>query len=405
MQWTRREWLSALLAAPMDWPGFRGDGSSRSASATLPLEWSPDSGIAWSVRLPGPGASSPVIWKDLAFVATEGSLPCLTAFSVDKGGVRWQQKASAAEQKVVPGLTPTPLVEPTRVYALFESGEFFCYTHDGRLLWKRQLADDYGGFRGPLRDAGSPARSADHVLVLVARRDRGYLAALDPDSGTTDWKVDRPANDECTITPVVARAWGRELAILDGGGVIEGRSTVDGKLLWQRTGLDANPSVSPSFAEHPKTGEPLVVTHNSAFKFFPPGRPPELLWKARNASAAFASPLVHEGQVYFIDGGLLRAVDLAQGTELWSARLHGEHWVTPIAAAGRIYCFGIEGTTSVFEAGPKARLLAENALGNVGRVTGVAVGADFFLVRTSERILRLSSPPPAKRKYEWTLRQ
>jgi outer membrane protein assembly factor BamB len=393
MQWTRRHWMTAALAAATD-------------KRRLPLEWSADAGVAWTVRLPGPGTSRPVIWQDVAYVVSEGPSPCLTALTLDKGGQRWQQKAAASEQKVVPGFTPSPFVDPTRLYALFESGETLAYTHDGRLLWKRQLADEYGGFRGPLRDAGSIARSADSVLVLVARRDRGYLVALDPDTGATDWKVDRAAADDCTITPVVAKAWGREIAILDGGGVIEGRSTVDGKLLWQRTGLDANAVVSPVFAEHPKTGEPLVVTHNAAYRVFPPGRAPELLWKARGAATSTASPLVDEGLVYYLENpGLLHALDLATGVVLWSARLHGEHWVSPIAAAGRIYCFGLDGFTSVFAAGRTVRLLAENSLGNIGKVTGVAVGEDFFLVRSSERILRISAPPPPKPKYDWGLKK
>jgi outer membrane protein assembly factor BamB len=406
MLWTRRQCLAALVASGTDWPGFRGDGSSHTEARSLPLEWSADKLVAWSIRLPGPGASSPAIWKDLAYVVTEGPSPCLSAIAVDKGTARWQQRATASAQKLVPGLTPTPYVDPTRIYALFESGEIFGYTLDGRLLWKRQLADEYGGFRGPLRDAGSVARSADHVLVLVARRDRGYILALDPDTGNTDWKLDRPAGDDCTSTPVLAKAWGREVAILDGGGVIEGRSTVDGKLIWQRTGLDANASVTPAFATHPQTGDPLLVTHNAAFRVFPPGRAPEPLWKAKEASASMASPLVHDGMVHFIDAtGVLRALELATGAELWSARLRGEHWVTPVAGAGRLYCFGADGTTSVLALGRKAQLLAENKLDNIGRVTGVAVGTDYFLVRTSERLLRISSPPPAKPKYEWGIKR
>ena len=61
----------AISANPVDvWPAFRGGGNSVSAAKNLPLKWSDKDGVAWTTKLPGTGQSSPVIWRDRAFVTS-----------------------------------------------------------------------------------------------------------------------------------------------------------------------------------------------------------------------------------------------------------------------------------------------------------------------------------------------
>ena len=65
--------LTFALAAPVPtndtWPGFRGDGTSRT-SAKLPDSWSPTENLAWRVTTPGYGQSSPVVWKGNVYVTS-----------------------------------------------------------------------------------------------------------------------------------------------------------------------------------------------------------------------------------------------------------------------------------------------------------------------------------------------
>src|SRR6476660_5050421 len=52
-----------------EWPMFRGPHGNGVADETeLPLKWSATDNIAWKVPLPGPGASSPIVWEDRVFV-------------------------------------------------------------------------------------------------------------------------------------------------------------------------------------------------------------------------------------------------------------------------------------------------------------------------------------------------
>ena len=56
------------------WMSFRNGGSSSvPADALLPTKWTPTSGIAWQVELPGYGQSSPlVVQNQVILTAVEG---------------------------------------------------------------------------------------------------------------------------------------------------------------------------------------------------------------------------------------------------------------------------------------------------------------------------------------------
>jgi outer membrane protein assembly factor BamB len=141
---------------------------------------------------------------------------------------------------------------------------------------------------------------------------------------------------------------------------------------------------------------------SAALKVYPNVREPDVLWRAENATAHFASPLVHDGCVYLVNKpGFLYCLDLATGRELWTAKLNGEHWAAPMAAGERVYFFGVDGTTTVFAAGPKPKKLAENVLPEAGRLYAAAPLEGGLLFRTPNRLLRVSAPAAAKPKYEW----
>ena len=61
--------LVAVVNSPAgaDWLGFRGDGSAVSPDKNLPVAWSKDN-LLWKVKLPGLGASSPVIVGSRVFL-------------------------------------------------------------------------------------------------------------------------------------------------------------------------------------------------------------------------------------------------------------------------------------------------------------------------------------------------
>src|SRR5262249_21258432 len=71
--------LPLVCATGADWPGFRGpQGTGGSPEAGPPVRWGPKDNLAWKTRLPGPGASSPIVWGDRVFVT------CYTGYGKSK---------------------------------------------------------------------------------------------------------------------------------------------------------------------------------------------------------------------------------------------------------------------------------------------------------------------------------
>src|SRR5262252_4552832 len=80
-----------------DWPQWRGPrADSVAGEGTLPTEWSRTKNIRWSVRLPGWGTSSPVVFGDRLFVTSQseegGKKSLLTlCFRPDVGEELWRR--------------------------------------------------------------------------------------------------------------------------------------------------------------------------------------------------------------------------------------------------------------------------------------------------------------------------
>src|SRR5690349_9567121 len=78
-----------------DWPRWRGpDANSVADGSTLPIEWSPTKNIRWSLKLPGWGTSSPVIYRNRLFVTSQaeagGEKSLLTLCYRDTGQELWR---------------------------------------------------------------------------------------------------------------------------------------------------------------------------------------------------------------------------------------------------------------------------------------------------------------------------
>src|SRR5262245_33302526 len=86
--------ISGTVRAEDVYPAFRGDGSGRTLAKSLPLEWSPKS-VAWQVKLPGYGQSSPVVYKGKVFVtAVDGpnkEKNLVAAYHLATGKQAWEK--------------------------------------------------------------------------------------------------------------------------------------------------------------------------------------------------------------------------------------------------------------------------------------------------------------------------
>src|SRR5262249_25316943 len=99
--------------------------------------------------------------------------------------------------------SPSPITDGKHVYAFFGSGDVFCLDLDGRLVWQRSLAAEYGAFENRFAASSSPLLFEDMLVVQCDHYGSSYLLAIDKLTGANRWKTDRPEAWLSWSSPVV----------------------------------------------------------------------------------------------------------------------------------------------------------------------------------------------------------
>ena len=390
------------------WPAFRGNGDSQTSAANLPVEWSETKNIAWRTELPGYGQSSPVVWSNRAFVTTmQGDMkqtPTILCVDLQDGKTLWKKEFSGTQEvkasDYVTRSSPTPAVDGDRCYAFFESGDLIATNHDGDVQWQRSLVDEFGEFKGNHGIGSSLAITDQFIMILVAHEGPSYLLAVHKATGKTAWKTDLDENVSWS-SPMIAD----NVVLLSVSGTVQGFDTASGKRLWSIDDVAGNTVASATIH-----GDLAIIgsserSQNFAVRFDPSGKTgeTEVVWKTDEATSSFASPLYHDGQVFFVSKqGVAFAVDAESGELTWKERLSGSCWASPIAAGDTIYFFTKDGPTDVYSTGPEPTLIQTNHLEIKDRIYGVAVAGDRFIVRTGTSLICLANATDSKTEDDST---
>ncbi len=365
--------LASVSACRADnWPAWRGPTNQGvSAEKNLPLEWSKDKNIRWKVPVPGAGVSAPVVWNDRVFLtASDGRLnDRLHIFCWARGDGRllWHTKlfGSAPTDLFAPGgmAVPTPCTDGKLLFVLFGTGELAALDFDGKPVWIRSLAEEYGPFRNRWGMGTSPILVDGMLIVQVDHWSQSYLLAVDPQTGANRWKTNRPTSVNWS-SPVAVKVNGERQIITIGTNHVRGYDAASGGELWSVEGTHFQCIPSPI-----TSGDLLIACsgdNTMAIKL--DGATGDLtkshvLWKNAKAKAFLPSPLVYEGLIYLpFDKDFVVCLDAKTGKQHWKERLGDQFYASPVAGAGRIYIPAHEGTVRVVKAGRTFELLAENDL-------------------------------------------
>lgn len=383
-----------------NWPGFRGDGSSLASAQNLPLRWSEKENLRWRVELPGYGQSSPVVWNGVALVTSVAGprkeTLLVTAHDLATGAERWRFTAESSAPETDSDMrskaAPTPCADASGVFALFESGDAFALTHEGKLRWHKPLAKELGPIAGNHGAGGSPVLAAGNLVVLLDQKSPSLLLALDPATGAVKWKTSRAARVSWS-TPLVALRNGRTELIVSGSGTVAGYDAADGRELWSLDGLERNSVPSPTLG----AGRLLISSSNKGSNWaldWSGAAAPAVAWKADNTTTSFSSPLVHRGRAYFVSkAGVLYCHAADSGKLLFEERLPEGCWASPIGAGDHVFLFGEKGTTTVLAAADTFQSVATNVLSVEKPVHGVAATDGAWLVRSHRQLLCLGAKP------------
>jgi len=413
------------LAARANWPEFRGPWCDGRASAPgdtklmgLPLRWSETNNVRWKTEIPYRGWSTPVVLGGQVWLTTatiDGHDSYAIGLDADTGEIRFNEKVFHTDNPEPLGngasmnsyATPSPVIEPGRVYVHFGSLGTACLdTSTGKVLWKR---DDL-----PCRSYRGPASSLvtfDNLLILTMDGvNLQYHVALDKRTGKTVWKTDRSVawNDEnvpgqmardgdlrkAHSTPLVVTAAGKPLMLSAGAKAAYGYDPRTGRELWRVQYNDYSTAPRPLFDGSLAffiTGgtmrELWAVKTDGQGDITDTG----VVWKSKIHVSRYASPLLVDGLLYMAaEENYVTCLEAATGKVVWTERIAGKYAASPVYADGRLYFFNQEGTTTVLKPGRTFEVLATNSLAG-GYMASPAVSGKSFFLRTRTHLYRIES--------------
>ncbi|MBU6399060.1 MAG: PQQ-binding-like beta-propeller repeat protein [Verrucomicrobia bacterium] len=434
-QWRKRNPIAigCLLAlvslgsgpAQADWPEFRGPWGDGHVSAPgtaqpvgLPLHWSETRNVRWKTAIPYRGWSTPVVLGNQVWLTTatvDGHDFYAVCVDADTGRIRFNERVFHSDNPEPLGngasmncyATPSPVIEPGRVYVHFGSFGTACLdTATGQVLWRR---DDLRcrHYRGP---SSSLVQFENLVILTFDGVDLQYLVALDKQTGKTVWKTNRSAiwNDEdvpgpmardgdlrkAHSTPLIVTVAGEPQMLSAGAKAAYGYDPRTGRELWKVHHLDYSVAPRPLFDGRLAfivTG----LTKRELWAIKPDGHgdvtDTHVVWKLNTHVCKYASPLLVDGLIYMAaEESFITCVEAATGQVVWTGRVGGRFASSPIYGDGRLYFFDQDGTTKVLKPGRTLQVLATNTLDDGFMASPAAAGKALFL-RTRSHLYRIES--------------
>ncbi len=404
--------FSCVLNAE-NWPQWRGPNlNSTSGETGLPVKWSPGENIAWKVPLPAWSGATPIVWSDRVFlnVAEKGNLYlwCVDrrGSSSEHGrGVAWKRLLGDGDHKERKQnmSTPSPVTDGKNVWVLTGTGILKGFDFDGNEQWARDIQKDYGRFGLNWGYASSPLLHEDSIYVQVIHgmktRDASYILRIDKKTGKTLWRIERPTvaireSHDSYSTPIIAKSGEKVQLIVLGGDVVTGHDLKTGEEIWRMTGFNpTNDSAYRTIASATyHDGIVFAPTRERPLQAFKIGGQGDitksnLLWRFNNGPDV-PTPVVDGNDLVSInDRGIVWRLDGQTGKEIYAAqRLKpGTYSASPVVADGKIYVTNEEGMTTVFKAGPKFEILAENNMDEYCLST-IAISEGQLFLRTDKAL-------------------
>lgn len=224
------------LITPGDWPQWRGqDRSGLSGESGLLGQW-PGGGpaLVWSSANLGAGYGSIATSGQRIFVqGLRNRQSIVSALNRETGQGLWSKALGpGGENDRGSGPRGTPTIDGDRLYVLTESGDLACLTHDGAMVWQRNILRDFGSHNIPWLLSESPLVDGHQVIVSPGGRGAS-MVALDKMTGKTIWTSKELSDEAGYASPIVADVQGvRTVMTLTAEAGVGVRAS-DGKLMWK----------------------------------------------------------------------------------------------------------------------------------------------------------------------------
>jgi len=263
-----------------------------------------------------------------------------------------------------PGPRATPTYDNGRVYCLHPMGDLFCLNaKDGSEVWKVNIFDESKA-KNPVGAtfywglAASPLIEGDLVIVQPGGDKDNAVLALNKENGKPAWSAGS-ASGGYYGSPIAIDTVGRRMIVTATGSTLIGLDPKKGTELWSHefgNRVKCN-CASPVWVDNLLFYSAAYGAGAVALEIVKDGDKVTVKekWRNKNLGAQFATSVVYEGYIYGCNGDLgrctLRCLDLKTGEIAWEESKPGK--CSLIAAEGRLFCMGENGTLWLLEANPK----------------------------------------------------
>jgi outer membrane protein assembly factor BamB len=400
------------------WPHWRGPLANGSAPrATPPITWSETNNIRWKIPLPGKGHSTPIVFGEHVYVlaaapvgeaqrpvhdsapGVHDSVPVthrhqymVIAIGRADGRIAW--KTVVREEFPHEGghytgspISNSPVTDGQSLYAFFGSRGLYCLDLKGKILWQKEL-----GKMQTLHSHGegsSPVLYQDSLIVNWDHEGESFLYAFNKRTGEQLWKVPR---DEKTSwsTPLVVEVDGKPQVIVSATKRIRGYDLATGKQIWECAGLTDNVVASPIYTEG------VLIAGNSYYQQSMVGLrlsgakgnitgTDHVVWSLKRNTPYVSSPLLYGQTLYVVRhnqnvlGRLNPLTGEPRGDLVRVEGIRDFIFASPVAAAGRIYLTGRDGSTAVLRADAETTPLAVNRLKDSFSASAALIDGELYL--------------------------
>jgi outer membrane protein assembly factor BamB len=413
--------MLSISANAENWPQWRGPFlNGFTSEKDLPITWSKTENVLWIAKMPGPGASTPIIWEDRVFVsAIEAESGKMWAICLDRSDGRelWKHEMGIGffGRTGNNGASPSAIADGERVYFLFGTGDLVAFDMEGQVIWQRNIEEDHGQIQIQWRYGASPLLYRDKLYISVIHRYTSveaepgqpkpisYLLCIDPKTGKDLWKQERDTDAvgegmEAYTTPYPFEGPNGPLIILAGGDYVTAHDPTDGKEVWRSA--DYNPRKRRAYRLVPS-----VVSVDDMVMFCEPrgnaifairgGGSGQLLeedlaWTVRENAPDVCTPLVMDGKLFVLDGRgkVLSCLDPKTGEVYWQGDLGVSKVLqaSPTGADGKIYCISMGGEVVVVSAADTFKVLSRIDMGEDDCRSTISAAYGQLFIRTSENL-------------------
>ncbi len=405
-----------------DWSQWRGPFFNGSTDEkNIPDSWSWHKGVTWASPLPGPSGATPIICNSKVFVSsTVKSSHDFVALCFDArdGKKLWEKHVGSDSRRFTRNnmASPSAVTDGKYVFFLYGSGDLVGFDFEGNKLWSRNIEQEYGNLALKFGYSSSPFLYQNKLFILVVRRDRpyrrpeanepldSYLMALDPQTGKTLWKQQRPTNafDEgmetySTSIPFVSD--GSAEILNTGADFITAHDPDTGKELWRfeyYTYKVRDSRIIPSLV----TGDGLIFgtrhKHGGVFALQPPnpnnpsGR---IVWEFDGPSPDASTPLYYQKRLYVLNGirygKVVTCLEPKTGRQIWQGKIGGRGpWRASLTGAdGKLYCINETGEVVVLDAsGDEFKVIFQTKIDEGPIQSSISIADWHLFIRTAQNL-------------------